>query len=127
MIAAASVTSACWVSTAHAETCKTILDATRRLECYDDVLSFGHLSADVLNNPQAVAAIAAAAFVLIGGISGPIVALIVGSTQAAASQASASASELTAKSAGFREIAKLRMSWMDTLRNTLAEYHAMLT
>lgn len=33
---------------------------------------------------------------------------------------------LTAKTAGFREIAKLRISWMDTLRNTLAEYHAIL-
>ncbi len=33
---------------------------------------------------------------------------------------------LTAKTAGFREIAKLRISWMDTLRNTLAEYHALL-
>lgn len=33
---------------------------------------------------------------------------------------------LTAQTAGYREIAKLRISWMDTLRNTVAEYHSIL-
>jgi hypothetical protein len=43
-----------------------------------------------------------------------------------ANQTSANAAMLTARTAGFREIAKLRISWMDTLRNTLAEYHSIL-
>jgi hypothetical protein len=115
-----------WTTAAHAESCKTILDATRRLECYDDAFRVDHLLVDILNNPQAVAAILAAAFAFIGGVGGPLVALLVGRRQATASQTSADAAMLTAKTAGFREIAKLRMSWMDTLRNTLAEYHAIL-
>lgn len=115
-----------WATAAQAETCKTILDATRRLECYDDAFRVDHLLVDILNNPQAVAAILAAAFALISGVGGPFVALLVGRRQAAASQTSADAAMLTARTAGFREIAKLRMSWMDTLRDTLAEYHAIL-
>ena len=98
----------------------------RRLECYDDALRVDHLFVDILNTPQAVAAILAAAFALVSGIGGPLVALLIGSRQAAANQTSANAAMLTAKTAGFREIAKLRMSWMDTLRDTLAEYHAIL-
>jgi hypothetical protein len=110
----------------RAESCKTILDATRRLDCYDNILGLDHLVADILNNPQALAAVLAALFALIGGVGGPWVALLIGRRQAAASQTSANAAMLTARTAGFREIAKLRISWMDTLRNTLAEYHSIL-
>jgi hypothetical protein len=117
---------ACWTTAAHAESCKTLLDATRRLECYDNTFGTDHLLADILNSPQAVAAIVAALLALISGVGGPLVALLIGRKQAAASQTSADAAMLTAKTAGFREIAKLRISWMDTLRNTLAEYHAIL-
>jgi hypothetical protein len=115
-----------WTAAARADSCKTILDATRRLECYDNGFGVDHLLADVLNNPQAVAAILAALFALISGVGGPAVALLIGKRQAAASQTSADAAMLTARTAGFREIAKLRISWMDTLRNTLAEYHSIL-
>lgn len=101
----------CWTTAAQAESCKTILDATRRLECYDDAFKVDHLLVDILNNPH---------------VGGPLVTLWIGRKQAAASQTSADAAMLTAKTAGFREIAKLRISWMDTLRNTLAEYHAIL-
>ncbi|MGY8667195.1 hypothetical protein Q3C01_33235 [Bradyrhizobium sp. UFLA05-109] len=117
---------ACWTTGAQAESCKTILDAARRLDCYDDAFKVDHLLVDILNNPQAVAAILAAIFALISGVGGPLVALRIGKRQAAASQTSADAAMLTAKTAGFREIAKLRISWMDNLRNTLAEYHAIL-
>jgi hypothetical protein len=113
-------------SAARAESCKTIIDATRRLECYDTGFGVSHLLTDVLNSPQAVAAIVAAVFALMGGVLGPLVSFTIGKRQAAASQTSADAAMLTAKTAGFREIAKLRISWMDTLRNTLAEYHAIL-
>jgi hypothetical protein len=115
-----------WTAAARADSCKTILDATRRLECYDNGFGVDHLLADILNNPQAVAAILAALFALISGVGGPAVALLIGKRQAAASQTSADAAMLTARTAGFREIAKLRISWMDTLRNTLAEYHSIL-
>jgi hypothetical protein len=124
LIAAPSVS--LWTGAAHAEACKTILDATRRLECYDDILGAGHLLADILSSPQAAAAILAAFFALIGGVGGPVVALLVGSRQAAASQTSANAAMLTARTAGYREIARLRISWMDTLRDTVAEYHSIL-
>ncbi|QHP70447.1 hypothetical protein EI171_26050 [Bradyrhizobium sp. LCT2] len=117
---------ACWTTSAQAESCKTILDAARRLECYDDAFKVDHLLADVLNSPQAVVAILAAVFAFISGVGGPLVTLWIGRKQAAASQTSANAAMLTAKTAGFREIAKLRISWMDNLRDTLAEYHAIL-
>ncbi|MCC8975351.1 hypothetical protein [Bradyrhizobium brasilense] len=116
----------CWTTASHAESCKGISEAAKRLQCYDDALGTDHLLADILNTPQAVAAIVAAALALVSGVGGPLVALLIGRRQAAASQTSADAAMLAAKTAGFREIAKLRISWMDTLRNTLAEYHALL-
>jgi hypothetical protein len=113
-------------ASARAESCNAILDGGKRLACYDNALGVDRLVADIVSNPQAVAAIVAALFALIGGVGGPVVTLIIGKKQAAASQTSANAAILTAKTAGFREIAKLRMSWMDTLRDTLAEYHSFL-
>jgi hypothetical protein len=53
------------------------------LACYDSALGLDHLVTDVINNPQAVAAIVAALFALIGGVGGPVVALIIGRKQAA--------------------------------------------
>ena len=110
----------------HAEGCKAILDATKRLECYDSTLGIDHLLADIFGSPQAIAAIVASLIALIGGVGGLIVAFLIGRRQAAASQTTANAAMLTARTAGFREIAKLRISWMDTLRNTVAEYHSIL-
>jgi hypothetical protein len=80
----------------------------------------------IVNNPAAAVAALAALFAFIAGILGPIVQWRVGRRSALASQTSAEAAMLTARTAGFREIAKLRMSWMDTLRNTLADYHSIL-
>jgi hypothetical protein len=47
-------------------------------------------------------------------------------TSAVAATKNAEAAVLSARIAGHREVAKLRITWMDTLRNTLAEYHATL-
>ena len=84
----------------------------------------------ILNNPAAAVAAAVAAlaalFALISGVLGPFVQWRVGRRSALASQTSAEAAMLAARTAGFREIAKLRISWMDNLRNTLAEYHSIL-
>src|SRR5947207_1087997 len=73
----------------------------------------------IVSNPAAAVAALAAIFALISGVLGPFVQWRVGRRAALASQTSAEAAMLTAKTAGFREIAKIRMSWMDTLRNTL--------
>ena len=84
------------------------------------------ITAVVLENHAAGVAAVAALFALISGVLGPFVQWRVGRRQAAASQTAADASMLTAKTAGAREIAKLRMAWMDKLRDTLSEYHAIL-
>jgi hypothetical protein len=36
----------------HAESCKTILNVTRRLECYDNIFGVDHLLADILSSPR---------------------------------------------------------------------------
>jgi hypothetical protein len=82
---------------------------------------------DVLNSPAALVAILAAMLAFLSGVLGPLVLGHVGRKQAAASQRSADAAMLMARTAGDREIAKLRMAWMETLRNKLSEYHSVLT
>jgi hypothetical protein len=89
------------------------------------LLSSAFLS-ETANTPAARIAFAAAILAFVSGVLGPLVQLIIGSLQASASQTSANAAMLTAKTAGAREIAKLRLSWMDTLRKTLTEYHSTL-
>lgn len=81
---------------------------------------------DVLNSPAALVAILAAMLAFLSGVLGPLVQGYVGRKQAAASQRSADAAMLSAQTAGAREIAKLRMAWMETLRNKLSEYHSIL-
>jgi hypothetical protein len=81
---------------------------------------------DTANTPAARIAFVAAILAFLSGVLGPAVQLIIGSLQASASQTSADAAMLTAKTAGAREIAKLRLSWMDTLRKSLTEYHSIL-
>jgi len=81
---------------------------------------------DIAKTPATAAAILAAMLAFLSGVLGPFVHFIIGEKQAAASQASAEAALLTARTAGNREIARLRMEWMHTLRNTLSEYHAIL-
>jgi hypothetical protein len=75
-----------WTAAACADSCKTIIDATRRLECYDNGFGVGHLISDILNSHQAMAAIVASLLALISGVGGPLVALMVGKRQAAASR-----------------------------------------
>jgi hypothetical protein len=81
---------------------------------------------DVLNSPAALVAIFAAMLAFLSGVLGPLVAGHVGRKQAAASQRSADAVMLIARTAGARELAKLRMAWMEALRNKLSEYHSVL-
>jgi hypothetical protein len=81
---------------------------------------------DVLNSPAALVAVLAAMLAFLSGVLGPLVQGYVGRKQAAASQRSADAAMLSARTAGAREIAKLRMAWMETLRNKLSEYHSIL-
>jgi len=50
----------------------------------------------------------------------------IGEKQANASQTSAEAAMLTAKHAGDRAIATMRLKWIEELRSVLSEYHAIL-
>jgi hypothetical protein len=132
-----------WSACANAQTsdCKTIVDTVERLSCFDksgqkalplrDKISQTAIS--ILDSPAASAAIFAALLALIGGVLGPLVQLKIGKKQAAvaksaaaASQTAANASMQTAKNAGNREIARLRMNWIEKVRDVLAEYHAIL-
>src|SRR3569832_984918 len=80
----------------------------------------------ILDNPSATVAVVAAALAYVSGVLGPLVQRSFGKRQAAAAQTSADAAMLAARNAGYREIARLRMEWISKLRDTLAEYHAML-
>lgn len=80
----------------------------------------------VLANPAAGVAAVAALFAFVSGILAPFVQWRVGRRQGIASQTSADAAMLTAKTVGNREVAKLRMGWMDSLRITLSKYHSIL-
>ena len=81
---------------------------------------------DILASPAALVAIVAAGLAFLSGVLGPLVQVHIGRRAAAASQRSADAAMLSAQTAGAREIAKLRMSWIETLRNKLSEYHSIL-
>jgi hypothetical protein len=115
--------------------CKEVVEPLARLNCYDDEsknaglakpLTAHRVFVEILESPAAVAAIAAALLALISGISGPLVQMTVGKRQAAAALKSADASMLTAQNAGNREIARMRLSWMDKLRDVLSDYHSIL-
>jgi hypothetical protein len=81
---------------------------------------------DIEASPAAVVATVAAILAFLSGVLGPFVQWRVGRKTAAASQTSADASMLAARTAGALEIAKLRMVWMEPLRNKLSEYHSIL-
>jgi len=81
---------------------------------------------DVLHSPPAVAAIIAAILALFSGVLGPYVQYRVGRRQAAAAQTAANAAMLTAQNAGSREIARMRLEWMQKLRDTVSEFHSIL-
>lgn len=80
----------------------------------------------VVTSPATLVAVLAAVLAFLSGVLGPLVQGYIGRKQAAASQRSADAAMLSARTAGAREIAKLRMAWMETLRNKLSEYHSIL-
>jgi hypothetical protein len=82
---------------------------------------------------QAAATIIASIATLTIGFLTTITALVIGLRQGSAAKVAARAAAknaqaalLSTRLAGHREIAKLRIQWMETLRNTLAEYHAVL-
>ena len=81
---------------------------------------------DVLHSPPAVAAIFAAILAFVSGVLGPYVQYRIGKRQAAAAQRSADAAMLIVQNAGSREIARMRLEWMQKLRDTLSEYHSIL-
>jgi type II secretory pathway pseudopilin PulG len=70
---------------------------------------------DILHSPPAVAAIFAAILALVSGVWGPYVQYRIGKRQAAASKQAADAAMLMAQNAGSREIARLRLAWIDKL------------
>jgi len=81
---------------------------------------------DILHSPPAVAAIFAAILAFVSGVAGPYVQYRIGKRQAAAAQRAADAPMLTAQNAGTREIATMRLAWMDKLRDTVAQFHSIL-
>jgi hypothetical protein len=81
---------------------------------------------EIVHSPAAIAAIVAAILAFISGVLGPLVQLLIGRKQAAASQRAADAAMLSAENAGSREIARMRLVWMDKLRDTLSQFHAIL-
>lgn len=111
--------------------CKEIAEPIVRLKCYDssatnDAITLHKVFIEIIESPAALAAMAAALLALVSGISGPIVQLKIGKRQAMAAQTSANASMLTAQNTGNREIARMRLTWMDKLRDVLSEYHSIL-
>jgi hypothetical protein len=75
----------------------------------------------------------AALVALLVGLAGSAVALIIGWRQgtssrlaAEAAKASAEAANLTARAAGDRAIASMRLQWVHDLRKILSEYHSVL-
>jgi len=52
--------------------------------------------------------------------------LVVGLHQARASRIAAHAAMLTAKSSGNRDVASMRIKWVEKLREVLSEYHSIL-
>jgi hypothetical protein len=87
---------------------------------------------EALHDPNKVAFIASMV-VLTVGLTGAGVTLYIGGRQANAARAGAEASKrssdaarLTAENAGARQIATMRLEWIETLRKTLSEFHSIL-
>ncbi len=87
---------------------------------------------EALHDPNKVAFIASMV-VLTVGLTGAGVTAYVGGRTAKAAKAAAEASKrssdaamLTAENAGARQIATMRLEWIQTLRMTLSEFHSIL-
>jgi hypothetical protein len=113
-------------TTAQTIDCKSIVSPLDRLHCFDAASTPGARSwrdelSSILQTPATAVAALAAIFALISGVVGPSVQLMIGRGQTAAN-----ASALTAMNVGNREIARLRIGWIDKVRDVLSEYHAIL-
>jgi hypothetical protein len=89
----------------------------------------GAYFADALSDPKTSAAVASAVFALLSLAVQFLVGnkqAIIGTRQAEASRISADAASLTAKNAGDRAIATMRIEWITELRKTISEYHSIL-
>lgn len=109
--------------------CRPIGDALLRLHCYETTVFNAAprgIVRSVLENPAALVALFASLLAFVSAILGPTVQLLIGKRQAAVARISADAAMLSARNAGYREIAKMRLEWVSTLRDTLSEYHSLL-
>jgi hypothetical protein len=85
--------------------------------------------AEALSDPKTSAAMASAVFALLSLAVQYSIGrkqAVVGTRQAEASRISADAASLTAKNAGDRAIATMRIEWISELRKTISEYHSIL-
>jgi hypothetical protein len=85
--------------------------------------------AEALSDPKTSAAMASAVFALLSLAVQYLIGnkqAIIGTRQAEASRISADAASLTAKNAGDRAIATMRIEWITELRKTISEYHSIL-
>jgi len=73
------------------------------------------LRLDIAHDPKTMVAIGAAILAFISGVLGPLVQLIIGSKQAAATLRAVDVQ-------GSRAIATMRLAWMDKLRDTVSEF-----
>jgi hypothetical protein len=85
--------------------------------------------AEALSDPKTSAAMASAAFALLSLTVQYSIGrkqAVIGTRQAEASRISADAASLTAKNAGDRAIATMRIEWISELRKIISEYHSIL-
>lgn len=87
----------------------------------------------MFETPGAAVGLIATALAHVSGIGGPTALYFIGSRQAEiaskqaiASRISADAARLTALNAGTLEFAKVRLTWLEALRDNLSEYHSIL-
>ncbi|MCA6099179.1 hypothetical protein [Bradyrhizobium australafricanum] len=80
----------------------------------------------ILTTPSSAAALIAALVALIVGLVSPIITYKMGSKQAAIAKTAADAAMMTAKQAGTRALANVRLEWLKSLRDSLSEYHSIL-
>ncbi|WP_063676564.1 hypothetical protein [Bradyrhizobium neotropicale] len=87
----------------------------------------------LLDTPASTVALLAALFAFVSGVGGPLASYLIGSRQAdisalqaRASTISADAANVTALNAGSRELARVRLIWLQALRDNLSEYHSIL-
>lgn len=80
----------------------------------------------ILTTPAAAAALIAAGVTFIVGLVSPLLTFLIGSKQATNARISADAAMMTAKYTGTRALAHLRIDWLNSVRDTLSQYHSIL-